>query len=860
MAKQDLLIELFHSGAWQDVTTSVYVRDSITISRGRADETSQPSPTRASLTFDNRDGRFNPENPTSSLFGLIGRNTPIRITVAGKIRFYGEVSSWTPQRAIDDGDAWTLVTAAGITRRLGQGADPLNSAYHRFIVNSRVDSDLVAYWPLNEGESAVRGMPAFGTIGAMTPDPSFSEHQLVFGKNRAAPWLDTGISVDEDSRMQAQVNGMDPSTDEYVVGYVKTQPAGTESRLIIEGNTEDGGAKFEVTFQGAAPRILVSFFYDEALISSTETLDLPQVADGAMHHIRFQAFQSGADISWAVDIDGIQVVGNTETTRDLTGISLIALRFQRVTGESGPMTWGDVAIWDTRGGNPVPDLAETVAAAYGHGPHAGTTAGIDLHGEPAARRVSRLAAEEGIAFTRVGDFDDSALLGPQRTETLLAVLAETGEADLSFVTDSRPVLGILNRSRVSTYNQTPVLALDYLVREEVAPPLEPVIDDQATRNDITVTRRDGASRTETLDIGSLSTLAPPDGVGRYDTSVTVNVAADGHLGDQAGWRLHLGTSPGARYPQVTVDLDAKPALTAAVAAVDLGDRITIGNMPPSISPDLVSLIVQGYTETIGSHRRMLVFNCSPEPPWVVGRYAALVEGFEDAELDVSIGQGTSDLPWVRTNSLAHLGKWSLRSGAIGDSQTSDAVVTVPTGATTVRFFYRVDSESSFDFFRVLVDANQVLEASGNVDWTESDEFDVSAATTVTFRYIKDISASTGTDASYIDDLMFGELAPGPDEPSRYSPVDSTTTAAFTSGTDTALTVEDNTGDLDLWSTTPDLPFDVRLAGVRLRVTAVGALVAGLQTLTVEQAPVNGVTKTIPAGTPVELWQPATYAL
>jgi hypothetical protein len=103
--------------------------------------------------------------------------------------------------------------------------------------------------------------------------------------------------------------------------------------------------------------------------------------------------------------------------------------------------------------------------------------------------------------------------------------------------------------------------------------------------------------------------------------------------------------------------------------------------------------------------------------------------------------------------------------------------------------------------------------------------------------------------------------PDPDEPKRYSPTDSRVDAPFDAGTDTALMVEDQTGGNDLWSQTADFPFDVKARGVRLRVTAVGSPTGAVQTLTVQQTPVNGVTGVaIAAGERVELWQPARYGL
>lgn len=82
---QDIKVELLGivtDGVWTDVTVYVQRRDGgITITRGRADETSQVQASRAVLSFNNRDGRFSPRNPNGAYYGRIGRNTQIRISV-----------------------------------------------------------------------------------------------------------------------------------------------------------------------------------------------------------------------------------------------------------------------------------------------------------------------------------------------------------------------------------------------------------------------------------------------------------------------------------------------------------------------------------------------------------------------------------------------------------------------------------------------------------------------------------------------------------------------------------------------------------------------------------------------------------
>jgi hypothetical protein len=76
-------VELQLGGTWSDITPYVYVRDRITIKRGRSSEAKDVDPSTCSLTLDNRDGRFSPRNPSGAYYGLIGRNTPLRVSVSG---------------------------------------------------------------------------------------------------------------------------------------------------------------------------------------------------------------------------------------------------------------------------------------------------------------------------------------------------------------------------------------------------------------------------------------------------------------------------------------------------------------------------------------------------------------------------------------------------------------------------------------------------------------------------------------------------------------------------------------------------------------------------------------------------------
>lgn len=103
----DVRTELQISSTWTDVTPDVYTRDPITITRGSADEATTPDPSSCSLTLNNRDGRYSPRNPMSPYYGLIGRNTPVRVSVRGPesyLQLEGNTSSYarTPDAAALD--------------------------------------------------------------------------------------------------------------------------------------------------------------------------------------------------------------------------------------------------------------------------------------------------------------------------------------------------------------------------------------------------------------------------------------------------------------------------------------------------------------------------------------------------------------------------------------------------------------------------------------------------------------------------------------------------------------------------------------------------------------------------------------
>ncbi|GAA4676907.1 hypothetical protein GCM10023347_34100 [Streptomyces chumphonensis] len=727
-------------------------------------------------------------------------------------RFYGEVSSWPSRWDVSGADVYVPVMAHGPLRRLGQGQLPLHSTLRRRIATY---PGLVGYWPLEEGTSAAfastpiegviplsaEGMDwaADTTLPGSGPLPKLTADAVLYGAVPAAP---------------------DGSWHLECVYYLPELPASAETVLEVR-TTSSPWPWLRIEVTATAVRV-VGIQPGEETSSTTLLINVtnPNVA-GQWNRLWLRQEQEGGSIrlrvGW-VTIGGIGLAADTSYTGTVGHVTRIHTEFG--AGLEG-MSLGHVALFedDTNAFN----LADT---------------GFD--GEPAGERLRRLAEEEALKLTTPGLRVHSEALGPQPIDTYLRVVTDAAEADGGVLYELRDAQALHYLPKDVLYDRAPALVLDY-TQGHIAPPLEPVDDDQATRNDITIGRRGGASARVRAEEGPLSVLPHPDGVGVYEDSATLNVEGDGQLEPIAAWRLHLGTWDEARYPVVRIQLtaDSRADLRQQVLdGLDVQAVMRLANLPAWMPPGDVDLVVAGYTETLTLTTWDIEANSHPAGPWSVASLVGeeqLREGFEDATYDdvLDLTDG-GDAPWTRDNTQAHAGAWSLRSGTITNNQTSDLVLTLPPDAQELSFWYMTSSETSGpgydgDFLAVLEDGSEVLRAQGETSWTRH-TLDVRGSSTVTFRYSKDNSAGAGSDAAWIDDLTVTVLTDaGTDQPNRVD-TDGSQVAAAVDETATTLDVhtpQPDTGQVPAWivsagpgDTFPgDFPFDLRVGGEVVRATA-----------------------------------------
>ena len=500
-------------------------------------------------------------------------------------RFVGEISAWPPRWDVSGNDRWVPVEAAGVLRRYGQGASPLQSTLRRRIPAYSP----VAYWPMEEGSNAVSVSSPITAVSAFTPTGfDFASDDTLPG-SASLPTIASGATF------TAKVPPATAGTWQMeFVYFLETMPASLTTMI-------------ELRTTGTARRVLVRVATNNVRMECYDA-DGTQIAlgnvtapsfTGGWNRLQLRASTSGASVTYTVRWIDIGALAY-QTTDTITASAGYITSVQNTFDSSlAGLRLGHLAVFTSLTDVPFSNADKAFI------------------GEEAGERALRLATEENVPLSVRGVIAEQEKMGSQRQLSLLELLAECAASDGGILMEHRARPALRYRGRATLYNQTPALTLSYTTDGEIAPPLEPLDDDADIVNDVTVTRIDGSSARAVLEEGALSVQAPPDGVGRYDTSLQLSLAADAQAEPIAWWKLHLGTWDAPRYPVVHVDLAAAPHLIDTVLDVDQGDVIRLTDLPAWLPPGDVDLIVQGYTESFDQYAWDIYFTCTPAGPWTV---------------------------------------------------------------------------------------------------------------------------------------------------------------------------------------------------------------------------------------------------
>lgn len=622
---QSVSAQIWDGAAWVDLVT--LSGSGCTVTRG-SDGESGTRPSKIEITLNNDDGRYRTSDPMSPLYGIAGRNTRTRILVGGTTLTEAEASSWRPAKSLEHkpgqafGLAWCDLTAEGVLRRVAQWKTPLQSALRRAISGF---TTLAGYWAFEDKSKAtqVSNLVAGGQPGIIRDgEPAGIE---------GPPGSDNLLKIDATTSAVGFFKTI-PTVGGWQISFsvkLAAIPATATNLPLLQWWTANGYRWTLGVDSGG---------YQWTIIDR----------DGALVKTFGSGFGTGADpTNWMVHrIKVSQVGGNTQIepawfpqdssvlyglTDSYVGLTSAPIRW-RLSGNAHMIDAGFGHLYAVQG--LTNDLLSTQI----------TRAFMGYTGEKAGDRFLRLTLEENIPRFLTGVTADTAPMGPQRPLTLMALLKEIIATEDGVMTDRAAALGLHFFTRGSIYNQPIALALTYPT--QVAGPLEEVTDDLGISNVVTVSNSRGGEYTAELAAGSVSTLAPPAGIGEARTEYEVNVADETlQLQQTAEWYLGRGTIDRARYPKVVVDLLAQPGLVALVNGVDISDRITI----TGLERELVDLLVLGKVEKIGHDTRRVEFTCIPaDVQHNIGVYDAVSSRYDSASTTLAGGTTTTGTAMLLT--------------------------------------------------------------------------------------------------------------------------------------------------------------------------------------------------------------------
>ncbi|WP_327268817.1 hypothetical protein OG233_14165 [Streptomyces sp. NBC_01218] len=781
-------------------------------------------------------------------------------------RFVGEVAAWPTRWDLSGTDVYVPIDEAGILRRLGQGRKPLASTLRRSIPRA---ASLLAYWPMEEGTAATAASsPVLGVTPLQLSRATWASATTLASSDPLPVLASAGGDL-------AQMTGTVPAPTGSPTGWrvqwvyrldTPNTPLYTFMRIATTGTITEWFIQQSAT----GSRILGRDASGTDVISNLigTGLDLYN----QWNSVWFTVEQVGGTVQWDIYW---QDVGGAPGHYGSSYSGTIG-RVRTVGGPAG----GYAAALDGMALGHLSVFSTSTTTAYD-----GALTAYDT--EFASNRMVRLSQESGglvpMTFTVGNPGVPQQTMGPQHPAQLLDLLEDAAATDGGILFERRDRPALHYRDRAALHNQTPALTLNYTAEGEAAG-LEPVEDDQATRNDVTVVRDGGGSGRVEITSGPLSTLPPEQGgVGVYDTSVPLSLGSDDQTTQIAGWLARLGTVDEPRYPAVRVMLHAAPHLIPAALGLELGDLMRINNLPPWMPPEPALLMVRGLTETLTRHTWDVTFTTAPGRPWDVGVYDDPARGRYDTggsqlaaaatatatTLSVAYTDGTR---WITgapnlvpdPSFAAGIGAWVCTRGAtIGVTSWERSVVHSGTGAVRLTRVHPTDTG-------VLNMSNGLTYACapGQI-WTGSAWVLSSVAAANAFRVGLVWKTSGGTET-----IIYG-TAPSVTSASGWVQVTVTATIPATA-VNVRLIVEGRSAwavnewwvadDVRLARTdnvvggdNPDhFPFDVVLGGERATVLGISGTTSP-QTFTVTRS-ANGISKAQPLGTDVRLADPTYYAL
>jgi hypothetical protein len=139
------------------------------------------------------------------------------------------------------------------------------------------------------------------------------------------------------------------------------------------------------------------------------------------------------------------------------------------------------------------------------------------------------------------------------------------------------------------------------------------------------------------------------------------------------------------------------------------------------------------------------------------RVGRVRESFEASSLAIFPWINISAIPWTTTGLNSYDGNISARSGKIADKGSSSLIIKcLYAFADSVKFYYKVSSETGFDFLSFRLNGTEIFKKSGEIDWTKEVVAVPKGMNKMEWVYYKDGDNSSGSDCAWVDMIDFSE--------------------------------------------------------------------------------------------------------
>lgn len=614
------------SRVWTDITDYVEAQRGLSIQWGRGDQFSSPQPSRLTVTLNNQDGRFTPENAAGAYYPNIKKGRPIRVRVrptGGSYmhRFLGYVDEW-PVEWPDGTSAMSTVTVTALSRQARLG----RSTTFKSIVEEEYLYDAPAlYFPLGEPQAAtVAGNIAPGRSETLTPVQVGTGGTLTFGTG-TGPGTDdlttptfTPASITDGLWLRSSlISPVQPTAASGNLSiemecFFVADTGLTDSRILLLLTTNDYSAGFGVirlVYDATNSAVYASAYpdiYNGTGVATIATANGSAPA-GALHHaiVRATLDDTTDKMTVTLSLDGATPVTNTASVvwphvsgghpffPTYTQLHVGGTAYPQSTYGLFSGTIAHVAV-STQAGTPTTDAR--FQEHYKAGANGFTT-------DASGARVTRYARLAGIPAAEVlveTGLTTSVAHKDTTGELPSALMQAVADTEDGVVFDGKD--GTLTfHSRSHRYGATSSFTLDANLGD-IEDGFAPKLDDQHLTNDMTASRPNGITVRST----NQPSIAE---YGYYRESVEVLTTVDNEVQARADWEVNRFGTPRVAIPGVRTDLLTSSVATDLLAA-NIGTRFTLTSLPSQAPATTADYFIEGGTEQIGFNSYFIEFNVS----------------------------------------------------------------------------------------------------------------------------------------------------------------------------------------------------------------------------------------------------------